>query len=54
MKPIEDIDTMNMKHNTERSMLLSAFKQIKDLKEGKLKTRSVDRLLDECRNQYMH
>jgi len=35
-------------HAAECFMLYSSFKQAKDLKEGKLRTRDVEELLNEC------
>lgn len=35
-------------HEVECSMLYSSFKQVKEIKEGKLQTRNVEDLLNEC------
>jgi len=48
-KSIEE-DAITKEHDTECFMIYSAFKQVKDLREGKLKTRNVKELLDECRD----
>lgn len=48
-KSVEE-EIIAKEHSTECFMMYSAFKQVKALREGKLKTRDVKELLNECKD----
>lgn len=44
-------EEMEKEHDEECLVLFSAFEQVKELREGHLKTRDVEELLNECEDK---
>lgn len=50
-KLVESVSTSEAASEEERKALLSAFKQVKALKEGKLETRPIEELFKELEHE---